>query len=742
MADGNNRKKVLNPLLSYLEDPAPKAINGGGKNADDIQWARLDIQKETLSKSLKSISENKSIIAHAGKIHLLIKMFDDSLAPSWTPTDLFETNPFTRLVSPAYNGFLVETSKEKIPEIIKRIKTASNDRIKVDVSRLESIKAFDRSAVLRGKSLSDFDFSNDGNQFNIWILPFHDPNARFSVAEELEDLVDEDVITFGESIYDNVFDGEKRTSGTRSFKRKLKQYLSHGHLTFTAVVKNNNDFIKLIGSGAIYRIEPVKKVTTRSLPPGEGEEPSPKLINKETAPVVVIVDGGCSSKSYLPLNVININPLIDSYHADLKHGNCVTSLVCQGGAWNNKLHLPQLECKFVSVQAISKRDVSPQPTTEQFINYLRVVAEKTKNVSSVWNLSFNEASPSDSVDEISRLGHEISLLAREFNILPVISIGNVNSDNPTTLCPPADCEAALTVSGRKASILGEISSHCPKSLRGPAPGGMKKPELSWFSKLRMLGGDVKTGTSFSAPLISSIAAHTFKNLKEPTPDLVKALLINKAEGIEHDLGLGWGSPWRKGSSMPWMCEDGTVTLAWNSKLKAGSAYYWNNIPIPPEMTVDGKIKGSIILTAILKPVVSELAGDNYFSTRLQCALQHVNNAGKAKNLLGTMKESTEKEIDSRSELAKWSPIRHHGKSFKGVAVDNKKVRLYARIFTRDLFQFNYASHHELDEQDVAFVLTFKSPSDDPSIYDSMKQQLGNKVKAAIIEQDIILDSDV
>jgi hypothetical protein len=167
MADGNNRKKVLNPLLSYLEDPAPKAINGGGKNADDIQWARLDIQKETLSKSLKSISENKSIIAHAGKIHLLIKMFDDSLAPSWTPTDLFETNPFTRLVSPAYNGFLVETSKEKIPEIIKKIKTASNDRIKVDVSRLESIKAFDRSAVLRGKSLSDFDFSNDGNQFNI-----------------------------------------------------------------------------------------------------------------------------------------------------------------------------------------------------------------------------------------------------------------------------------------------------------------------------------------------------------------------------------------------------------------------------------------------------------------------------------------------------------------------------------------------------------------------------------------------
>ena len=220
MADGNNSKKVLNPLLSYLEDPTPKAINGGGKNADGIQWARLDFQKEALSESLNSIRENKAIVAHAGKIHLLIKMFDDSLAPSWTPTDLFETNPFTRLISPAYNGFLVETSKDKIPEIIKKIKNASNDRVNVDVSRLESIKAFDRNAVLRGKSLSEFDFKDEDSQFNIWLLPFHDPDARFSVAEELEDLVDEDVITFGKSIYDNIFEESKKTTGVRSFKRR------------------------------------------------------------------------------------------------------------------------------------------------------------------------------------------------------------------------------------------------------------------------------------------------------------------------------------------------------------------------------------------------------------------------------------------------------------------------------------------------------------------------------------------
>ncbi len=160
------------------------------------------------------------------------------------------------------------------------------------------------------------------------------------------------------------------------------------------------------------------------------------------------------------------------------------------------------------------------------------------------------------------------------------------------------------------------------------------------------------------------------------------------------------------------------------------------------MIVDGKIKGEITLTAILKPLVSEFAGDNYFSTRLQCALQHVNAESKAKNLLGTMKESTQKEVDSRLELAKWSPVRHHAKTFSGVAVDSDKIRLYARIFTRDLYQFGYSTHHELDEQDVAFVLTFKSYNDNPSIYNSMKQRLHNKVEVATIEQDIDLDSHV
>ncbi|AMO49171.1 Hypothetical protein AKI40_2782 [Enterobacter sp. FY-07] len=739
MADGN-RTPLLNPILSFLEKPTPKAVNGGGKSAKGINWTRLDAQKKSLAENLTAVSKNDRIVTHSGKIHLLVKMFDDSLAPSWTPNDLFETNSITRIVSPAYNGFLVETSKEKIPELIKRVKSANTDKIKVDISRLKTIKSFDKSEVLRGRDESAV-YKDDGTikQFNVWILPFYDSKARISVSDELKRLEKDGVLNFGEAIFDNIFSDEKESNITSTFSKKVKRYLTDGYLSFTTIIKTKSDFKKLISSGAIYRIEPVKSIAGRSLPPGSGKEPSPKMVDKNGAPTVVIVDGGCSAKSYLPLNVLSIKPLVDEHSADITHGNYVTSLVCQGSGWNNNLSLPHLECKFISVQAINKSGIKLQPTSEQFVNYLRGVAENTKGVASVWNLSFNQIRPEDNPDEISFLGHEINAIAREYSILPVISIGNVSEENPLRLCPPADCEAALTISGRTANLKGGVSSPCPFSLRGPAPAGMKKPELSWFSKLRMLGGDIKTGTSFSAPLVSAIAAHTFKNIKNSTPDLVKALLVNKAERIDHDSRLGWGSPWHENDVMPWLCEDGSVTLAWNSKLKAGTSYYWNNIPIPPEMFVGGMLKGDIILTAILKPLVSELGGDNYFATRLQCALQHVSEEGKTKSLLGTMKESTEKELDSRIELAKWSPIRHHGRTFKNVTLDNDKVRLYARIFTRDLYQFGYSTHHELDEQDVAFVLTFKSDDGNPAIYNSMKQRLGNKVDIATISQDINLD---
>ncbi|MCY1436725.1 hypothetical protein D9M71_528570 [compost metagenome] len=256
----------------------------------------------------------------------------------------------------------------------------------------------------------------------------------------------------------------------------------------------------------------------------------------------------------------------------------------------------------------------------------------------------------------------------------------------------------------------------------------------------MIGGVTNTGSSYSAALISSLAAHTFINLKDPTPDLVRALLINSSERQAHCNELGWGTPWAS-DQLPWTCKEGTVTLAWTSKLRPGFAYYWNEIPIPKEMIKNGKLYGGASLTAIIKPKTSELGGSNYFSTRLQVALQGTAGNGKTINLLGSMKESKEKEETARNELAKWSPIRRHAAPFSGKTIDLSSMRLHARVYTRDLYQFGLESHHDLDEQEVSFVLTFEGAEEDSDIYNSMANRLGTDVESAVIEESILVGLD-
>jgi len=244
------------------------------------------------------------------------------------------------------------------------------------------------------------------------------------------------------------------------------------------------------------------------------------------------------------------------------------------------------------------------------------------------------------------------------------------------------------------------------------------------------------------PPVATLAAHTFNNLKAPSADLVRALLINNSELETHDSALGWGTPWD--GHLPWTCAPGSVTLAWRAKLRPGFAYYWNEIPIPPEMVRGGKLIGKGKLTAILNPVLSELGGANYFATRLQVALQYTTRAGKTGNLLGSMKEDTTAEMEARTELAKWQPVRRHMRDFakgSGITFSGNAMRLHARVYSRDLFQFDLTSHHDLGEQDVAFVLTLSDGSDSNAIYNSTVQRLGNFVESAVLEQAIDIESE-
>ncbi len=274
---------------------------------------------------------------------------------------------------------------------------------------------------------------------------------------------------------------------------------------------------------------------------------------------------------------------------------------------------------------------------------------------------------------------------------------------------------------------------------------MLKPDLSHFSHVRALGGVVIRGSSFATSLTSPLAAHTMERVREASPDLVKALLLHNSDGVNFDPALGFGTP--KAASLPWECRLGFVTLQWRASLRPSAAYYWE-LPIPESLKRTGKLKGTGALTAILNPhpMVTDYAGPNYFSVRLATALQYQRgktkkNAAKFHNLLGSLDTGKITEQEARALDHKWSPIRHHNNDFQSVSFEGDMLRIYARIYARDLYLYGYSGADEIPEMETVFVLSLGTGDENDDVYNELRDQLGAFVEAAVVETDSDVDNE-
>jgi hypothetical protein len=188
--------------------------------------------------------------------------------------------------------------------------------------------------------------------------------------------------------------------------------------------------------------------------------------------------------------------------------------------------------------------------------------------------------------------------------------------------------------------------------------------------------------------------------------------------------------------MPWNCAPGTVTLAFRTELKTGTLYYWNDIPIPPEMVRNGKLRGTASLTTIHQPFCNEEGGPNYFATRVGAAIQYRKSNGEFSNLLGSKEIEDTLEQTAREEEFKWQPTRRVCRNMRGVGFTGTTFRLYARLYARNVEQFGYRTNAELPSVETVFVLSFSDESQSSGIYNSMAVSLGPFVESAVIDQDI------
>lgn len=748
---------LLNPVLSLRMDPKPESPTARGKSQRSVVVARLPTQQRVLAASARSLFSSRSVLpSFANTTHLVVRMFaEDSLAPTHTPDDLFSPVNGCRLVAPYHGGYLIEADLGQLGNLARAIENPANFPVQADISRVESLTPFSPADRARGRSIEELWQSapeEDGARlFVVWLAPFRTPQARELLLERVDLLSQQQILlpTFPHTrLLPNPTGTGVVSSGAAprdaspqrqsGIARAMRSYRNTGVGRGTVRIATRDALAALLASGASYRIDPVRPI--RVAAPGEGAHPTTP-IGVTDGPIVGVVDGGLHAPTYAGAEAWRARKLVADAQADRVHGNAISSLVVQGHAWNTNRVLPELNCRIGTVQAVPARNTNARVDELDLIDHLADVM-RAHPETKVWNISANQVGANP--DAVSLLGHELATLSRHFGVLPVVSVGNVSSAGTTRPEPPADCEAAIVVGGRQANASGGPSEPCPRCLGGPGPDGMLKPDVSWFSELRMIGGVTDTGSSYPTALVSSLAAHTFDNLRNPTPDLVKALIVSASELDEHHPQLGWGTPYQ--GSMPWTCAPGTVALTWTAQLQPGTAYYWTGIPIPPEMIHNGKLLGRASLTAVLEPVVSPFAETNYFATRLETSLsyRHVTKKDGWNSLLGSMMESTLPENDARENLKKWQPIRRHCRDFTnggGLAFSGNELRLYARVFARDLFQFGWQTNSDVGPQEVAFVLTLRGPGDEPSIYNSTAQMLGTFVESAVINQEIEINNE-
>lgn len=728
-------RPILNPTLRLTMEPTPVAGPGGGKSKATVVTRRLDEQRSVLAADLRKLRTSPQRIARAaGKSLAVAQMFGDSFAPSYTPRDLLQDG--CKFVAPVPTGYLVEIEDGALNELAQRAETATAATVRTDISRVKRIRPYDEQAVLHGRSIETLWDRGlpgvDGERlFTAWLMPFKSEKAREALLMKFEQTVVE------AGVIDPAREIVARTNNiaNTSAGGAMRSYRASGGVGRAIIGISSEEALgRLIASGTVFRMDPVRKVVLSS---GIKTGGARKVLPSGQGPIVACIDGGLTDSNYFGAEAWRMTPFVSNEDANAAHGNAVGSLIAHAYELNQDLDLPELQCKLGILQAVPHDDAEGVYLPDDLYDALTRLAVRHRDTR-VWNLSFNYADFDDDPDVMSDFGHQVSTIARTAGVLPVISIGNVRG-NQGRLLPPGDAEAAITVGGRVASDDG-IGDHCENCCVGPGPGGALKPDLSWYSPLRVGGGQRMVGSSFATALVSSLAAHTFDKLRDPTPDLVRALLIANTERQSHDAGLGWGTPWS--GSAPWECDEGSVAMAWSAELDPGFDYYWRDIPIPPQMIIDGKIRGSASLTAVLEPMVSPFAGENYFSSRIEVSLQYQTASGKWSNLLGTMQESTMDELSARSDLKKWQPVRHHKlDDFSKSINPGGKLRVRARVYTRDLFQTGLTVGDAIPTQNVAFVLKLAGSDDGDGLYNSMVAQLGSFVESAIIEQDVNIAID-
>jgi hypothetical protein len=304
----NPRHPLLNPVLRFTKEPKPEGISGGGKNVYGIKAERLSSQRNALATQFAGLAKLAAQRPRFdGRVMIYAAMFDDSFAPTWTPSDLFHVTRHARLVAPYKTGYLVEVVAGELSNYVQIVQNSDLAKDRVDISRVESVRFFEENDAAGSRSLDDIwqtaPETADGRAFLVWLMPLRGQNAVEQLIQTFSALrgetiappppLLESVIAGLDTNVPAVMRHSLLAAGRTGDRLNLavREYRLKQRSRTTVIVPSRKALQQLVSSGTVFRIEPVQSITSTS--PGEGREPDrPLPANMASLPVVGVVDAG------------------------------------------------------------------------------------------------------------------------------------------------------------------------------------------------------------------------------------------------------------------------------------------------------------------------------------------------------------------------------------------------------------------------------------------------------------------
>lgn len=610
--------------------------------------------------------------------------------------------------------------------------------------------------------------------------------------KEINDLLSR---TFEKSCDDN---GIKCTRC--KYSSKLIAYRGQGIMTDQLQFLKNFEGIQSIGD------MPVLEIDEDAIQYAEDIEI--KVPNEGVAyPVVGILDSGIAEIPHLKnwLCEDKITSFTDE-ETNRGHGTFVSGIVEYGDELIGKECSGATGCKLYDATVISK--YYKTMFEDEVIANIRDAISHRPDIK-IWNMSIGTEITADE-QEFSDYAKELDCIQDEFDVLIVKSAGNC-PELPipvSRIAVPADSVRSLVVGSiaHKKREFDRAEENCPSpfSRKGRGPSHIIKPEVVSYGgnagvddngqltespvlSFTLDGGIIgKTGTSFSTPRVTAIAAGLQMKMGESfNPLLAKALIIHSAH-YPTEMKMEMGDKLKyAGFGLPSSCnkilynDKFETTLILQDTLEKGHFIEILDFPFPQSMIENGYFYGNIQVTLVSKPILSSSQGAEYCQSNLKVMLGTYDNktqrdtskrniknpigAEGRKNLLGSSLYGAKAQKDVNTPYSSERMLVDYGDKFqptkkwnidlselKQTPKDNYlkapkswylKIEGLYRQFIEDLNE----SNDEAISQDFCLIITIKDTKRQHEIYDEVTRQLDNNgfvYSSVKINQQVTVSADV